>query len=243
MWELYWEYYVMGIILLPAILLALYAQIKVSTTYSKYSSELSKKGMKSKDLARLLLDCADLQDVQVIKVDGQLTDYYDHRHRTVALSSSSYDSSSISALGVTAHEVGHALQYKNNYVPIKIRSVIIPVVNIWSKLLWPLVLLGIILNFAVLPTSIAGKVLMWIGIGFFGLIALLDAITLPVEYNASNRALKILEQSEILDKEETEKAKKVLMAAALTYVASLVNSLLNLLRFILVFAMHSKKRD
>ncbi|HBP43630.1 MAG TPA: hypothetical protein DD621_02990 [Clostridiales bacterium] len=94
-----------------------------------------------------------------------------------------------------------------------------------------------------MPTSVAGKVLMWIGIGFFGLIALLDAITLPVEYNASNRALKILEQSEILDKEETEKAKKVLMAAALTYVASLVNSLLNLLRFILVFAMHSKKRD
>ena len=199
--------------------------------------------MKSQDLARLLLDCADLQEIQVIRVNGELTDYYDHKHKTVALSSSTYNSSSISALGVTAHEVGHALQYKNNYLPIKLRSIIIPIVNIWSNLLWPLVILGIILNFAVLPTSAAGKVLMWIGIGFYGLIALLDVITLPVEYNASHRAIKILEQSEILDKEETNKARKVLSAAALTYVASLLNSLLNLLRFILVFVMHSKKDD
>ena len=243
MFELYWEYYVMGIILLPAIILAIYAQCKVTSTYKKYSNELSQKGMKSQDLARLLLDCADLQEIQVIRVNGELTDYYDHKHKTVALSSSTYNSSSISALGVTAHEVGHALQYKNNYLPIKLRSIIIPIVNIWSNLLWPLVILGIILNFAVLPTSAAGKVLMWIGIGFYGLIALLDVITLPVEYNASHRAIKILEQSEILDKEETNKARKVLGAAALTYVASLLNSLLNLLRFILVFVMHSKKDD
>lgn len=243
MFELYWEYYVMGIILLPAIILAIYAQCKVTSTYKKYSNELSQKGMQSQDLARLLLDCADLQEIQVIRVNGELTDYYDHKHKTVALSSSTYNSSSISALGVTAHEVGHALQYKNNYLPIKLRSIIIPIVNIWSNLLWPLVILGIILNFAVLPTSAAGKVLMWIGIGFYGLIALLDVITLPVEYNASHRAIKILEQSEILDKEETNKARKVLSAAALTYVASLLNSLLNLLRFILVFVMHSKKDD
>ena len=243
MFELYWEYYVMGIILLPAIILAIYAQCKVTSTYKKYSNELSQKCMKSQDLARLLLDCADLQEIQVIRVNGELTDYYDHKHKTVALSSSTYNSSSISALGVTAHEVGHALQYKNNYLPIKLRSIIIPIVNIWSNLLWPLVILGIILNFAVLPTSAAGKVLMWIGIGFYGLIALLDVITLPVEYNASHRAIKILEQSEILDKEETNKARKVLSAAALTYVASLLNSLLNLLRFILVFVMHSKKDD
>ena len=243
MFELYWEYYVMGIILLPAIILAIYAQCKVTSTYKKYSNELSQKGMKSQDLARLLLDCADLQEIQVIRVNGELTDYYDHKHKTVELSSSTYNSSSISALGVTAHEVGHALQYKNNYLPIKLRSIIIPIVNIWSNLLWPLVILGIILNFAVLPTSAAGKVLMWIGIGFYGLIALLDVITLPVEYNASHRAIKILEQSEILDKEETNKARKVLSAAALTYVASLLNSLLNLLRFILVFVMHSKKDD
>lgn len=243
MFELYWEYYVMGIILLPAIILAIYAQCKVTSTYKKYTNELSQKGMKSQDLARLLLDCADLQEIQVIRVNGELTDYYDHKHKTVALSSSTYNSSSISALGVTAHEVGHALQYKNNYLPIKLRSIIIPIVNIWSNLLWPLVILGIILNFAVLPTSAAGKVLMWIGIGFYGLIALLDVLTLPVEYNASHRAIKILEQSEILDKEETAKARKVLSAAALTYVASLLNSLLNLLRFILVFVMHSKKDD
>ena len=243
MFELYWEYYVMGIILLPAIILAIYAQCKVTSTYKQYSNELSQKGMKSQDLARLLLDCADLQEIQVIRVNGELTDYYDHKHKTVALSSSTYNSSSISALGVTAHEVGHALQYKNNYLPIKLRSIIIPIVNIWSNLLWPLVILGIILNFAVLPTSAAGKVLMWIGIGFYGLIALLDVITLPVEYNASHRAIKILEQSEILDKEETNKARKVLSAAALTYVASLLNSLLNLLRLILVFVMHSKKDD
>ena len=156
MFELYWEYYVMGIILLPAIILAIYAQCKVTSTYKKYSNELSQKGMKSQDLARLLLDCADLQEIQVIRVNGELTDYYDHKHKTVALSSSTYNSSSISALGVTAHEVGHALQYKNNYLPIKLRSIIIPIVNIWSNLLWPLVILGIILN-----TSMMDQIISW----------------------------------------------------------------------------------
>ena len=238
---LYWEYYVMGIILLPGLLLAIYAQSKVSSTYSKYSKMMSQKGMKAWEMVRLLLDCADLQNVQVIKVSGNLTDYYDHKKQVVALSSTVYDSSSVAALGVAAHEVGHALQFKNNYLPVKIRSAIIPITNISSTLLWPLVMLGLIFNFAAMPGSLVGDICLWSGVIIFGLAVLLDLVTLPVEYNASNRAVQVLSKTEILTEEETKGAKKVLGAAALTYVASLLTSILNLLRFLLVFLMHSRR--
>lgn len=240
---MYWDYYIMGIILLPAIILAIYAQSKVSSTYSEFSKVLTQKGYKSQEVARLLLDCADLKNITITKVNGQLTDYYDHKKQIIALSSSTYDSSSVASLGVAAHEVGHALQYKDNYLPIKIRSLIIPLTQISSTLLWPLIVIGLLLNFAIYPGTIVGDVFLWIGVIFFGLAVLLDLITLPVEYNASKRAVDILSQTEILNKEETEGAKKVLSAAALTYVASLLNSILNLVRFLLVFLMNSKRND
>ena len=194
-------------------------------------------------MARLLLDCADLKNVEVIKINGHLTDYYDHKKQVVALSASNYESTSIAALGVAAHEVGHALQYKNDYLPIKLRSFIIPIVNFSSTALWPLVLIGLLCNFAVIPGTIFGNIFLWSGVAMFGLAAIFDLITLPCEYNASNRALQLLEQTEILTSEETQGAKKVLSAAALTYVASLLNSILNLVRFILVFLMHAKRDD
>ena len=241
MFDLYWEYYIMGIILLPAIILAAYAQTKVSSTYNKFSQIASQKGMRACEMARLLLDCADLKNVNVIKVGGHLTDYYDPKKQIVALSASNHDSTSIAALGVAAHEVGHAMQYKTDYLPIKLRSIIIPIVNFSSKMLWPLVLIGLIFNFAAMPGTIIGDIFLWSGIIVFGLAALFDFITLPCEYNASNRALQILEQSEILTPEETNGANQVLKAAALTYVASLLTSILNLVRFILVFLMHAKE--
>lgn len=243
MYELYWEYYLMGIILLPAILLAIYAQSKVSSSYNKYSKIASAKGLTAFQMARLLLDCAELQNVEVVRVNGQLTDYYDPKKKIVALSASNHDSNSIAALGVAAHEVGHALQYKTNYLPIKLRSIIIPITNISSTLLWPLVMLGLILNFAAMPGSAIGNIFLWSGVIVFGLAALLDFITLPCEFNASKRALQLLEQTEILTPEETQGAKKVLSAAALTYVAALLNSILNLLRFVLVILMHTKRDD
>ncbi len=243
MFDLYWEYYIMGIILLPAIILAAYAQSKVSSTYNKFSRVASQKGMRACEMARLLLDCADLKNVEVIKINGHLTDYYDHKKQVVALSASNYESTSIAALGVAAHEVGHALQYKNDYLPIKLRSFIIPIVNFSSTALWPLVLIGLMCNFAVIPGTIFGNIFLWSGVAMFGLAAIFDLITLPCEYNASNRALQLLEQTEILTSEETQGAKKVLSAAALTYVASLLNSILNLVRFILVFLMHAKRDD
>ncbi len=241
MFSLYWEYYIMGIILLPALILAIYAQSKVNSTYGKFSQVMSKKGMKACEMARLLLDCAELQNVKVIQVAGNLTDYYDDKKKVVALSSSVYDSSSVAALGIAAHEVGHALQFKNNYLPVKIRNIIIPITNISSTLLWPLVMLGLIFNFAAMPGSLVGDICLWSGVIIFGLAALLDLITLPVEYNASHRAIQILSKTEILDDEETKGAKKVLGAAALTYVASLLTSILNLIRFLLVILMHSNR--
>ena len=240
MFDLYWDYYVMGIILLPAIILAIYAQSKVNSTYGKFSQVASQKGMRACEMARLLLDCADLRNVDVVRVNGHLTDYYDPKKQIVALSASNHDSTSIAALGVAAHEVGHAMQYKTDYAPIKIRSFIIPIVNFSSKMLWPLVVIGLIFNFAAMPGTIVGDIFLWSGIIVFGLAALFDFITLPCEYNASNRALQILEQSEILTPEETNGASQVLRAAALTYVASLLTSILNLLRFVLVFLKYTR---
>ncbi len=237
---MYWDYYIMGIILLPAIILAAYAQTKVNTTYTRYSKMIAKSGMTGAEVARLLLDCADLKHIQVVRVQGELTDYYDPKKQVVALSNSVYDNQSVSALGVASHEVGHAIQDKNGYIPFKIRKAIIPVTNFLSSMLWPLVIFGLIFNFAAIPGSIIGDVFLWSGVIMFGFAALVDVVTLPVEFNASKRAINTLYKTEILDPTETAAAKKVLGAAALTYVASLLTSLLNLLRFVLVFLMHAR---
>lgn len=233
---MYFEYYLMGIILLPGIILATIAQIKVSKSFSAFSKVTASCGKTASEVARMLLDQKGLTDISVIKTNGHLTDYYDSKKKVIALSSSVYDSSSIAAIGVAAHEVGHAYQYAEKYIPIKIRQAVIPIANFASTMLWPLVVLGLIFNFAVFPGSIVGNVLLWCGIAVFGLSVLVNLATLPVEYNASNRAIKTLQLTNTLTPEELNGAKQVLKSAALTYFASLVISMLNLLRFLLVFA-------
>ena len=232
---MYWDYYILGIILLPGIILSIYAECKVNSTFNKFHSTLANCGKTASEIARLYLDYAGLKDIQIIKVNGRLTDYYNHKKKIIALSSDVYDSSSLSAIGVACHEVGHALQYKSAYLPIKLRNLIIPLCNFSNGLLWPLVIIGAILYYTNL-----GQICILIGVGIFTLSVLLNLVTLPVEYNASKRACNLLLNSTLLDSEEVSCVKKVLGAAALTYVAGLVISILNLLRFILAFA---RRRD
>ena len=227
----YWTYYLMGIILLPGILLAIFAQIKVNSTFNKFSNVMSSSGRTASEVAKIMLNAAGCDDITVQKTSGHLTDNYNHRTKAVSLSNSVYDSTSVASIGIAAHEVGHVLQYKTNYFPIKLRSIAIVSSNISSVLLWPLVIIGLI--FSSLLASSIGNIMVWAGIIIFGLSVLVNLVTLPVEYNASKRATTILKNSGLLTEEETDNAKKVLNAAALTYVAALVVSILNFLRFII----------
>ena len=223
----------MGIILIPGILFALIAQAKVNSSYRKYSKIASERNMTGAQVARLILDSAGLSNVQIQKIDGELTDNYNPKTNVVSLSKDVHDSTSVAAIGIASHEVGHALQYGTNYAPIKVRMFLVGACNISNVILWPLVLIGLLLNIGL--ESSFGYICMWAGIGFFGLSALFNFVTLPVEFNASNRAKAILSNSSILNPSEMEGVNAVLNSAALTYVAALVVSLLNLVRFILVF--------
>ena len=227
---MYWDYYFLGIVLLPGLLLAIYAQTKVSSTYHKFSQVVAEIGKPAHEIARLFLDTAGLHNIQIVKIKGHLTDYYDHKNKIIALSESVYDSNSIAAIGVACHEVGHALQYQNDYLPIKARNIIIPVCNFANRMLWVLLFLGAIFFYTGF-----GLTFMWLGVGVFALSVVLNLVTLPVEYNASRRATELLASSSILTADEVDGTKKVLNAAALTYVASLVISILNLVRLLLTF--------
>lgn len=230
---MYLEYYIMGIILLPGIILAIIAQSKVDRTFNAYSKVMSKGGHTAAEVARLILDTAGLCNIQIVRTKGHLTDHYDPKKKIVALSSSVYSSTSVAAIGIAAHEVGHAIQYKKNYTPIKVRSALIPVTNLASTMLWPLVLIGLLFSYGSTSSSF-GMLFIWAGVIVFGSAVLLNIATLPVEFNASNRALKILHKSQLLTPSETQGAKKVLSAAAMTYVAAMLIAVLNLLRFLLV---------
>ena len=234
----YFDYYLLGILLLPGIILAVYAQFKVSHTFSKYKEIPSETGKEAHEIARLFLDHAGLSDVKIIKIKGELSDYYNHREKTLALSESTYNSSSISALGVACHEVGHALQYKTRYLPIMIRNILVPFVNLVNSFIWIFLAIGFIIFY-----TTSSMTWLWIAVGIFALSTVLSILTLPIEYNASHRALQLLKDSTILDEEETAKAKEVLDSAALTYVAGLLVSILNLLRFVLAILIRTKDRD
>lgn len=225
----------LGIILVPGILLAIYAEFKVQSSFNKYATAYAGCGKTAYEIARMFLDTSGLTNIQIVRVRGELTDHYHHRKKLIALSDSVIESSSISAIGVACHEVGHALQFQSGYFPIRLRNLIIPICNFANKLLWLFLILGAIFFYTNLGTTF-----LWIGVGIFGLSVLVNLITLPVEYNASKRALRLLEQSTVLTSEETACAKQVLDAAALTYVASLVVSILNLIRLILAF---TRRRD
>lgn len=217
--------YTWYLLVLPAFLLALWAQFRVQSTYAKYSRVRSVRGRTAAEVARQILDDHGLGYVQVDRIGGKLTDNYDPRTNIVHLSQEVYDSSSIAAIGVAAHECGHAVQHAEEYGPLKLRSAIIPITNIGSSLSIPLFLIGLLFNFSIL---------MNIGILLFGLVALFQLITLPVEFNASRRALSTIGERGLLTDDETRGAKKVLSAAALTYVAALASSLAQLLRLVLI---------
>lgn len=210
---------------LPALILAIYAQFKVSSTFNRFQRVRNERGYSANVVARALLDDAGLQDVPIEHVRGNLTDHYDPKTKVLRLSDSVYNSSSIAALGVAAHEVGHAIQHADEYAPLSVRNMIFPIANIGSSLAFPLFFIGLLFNFGIL---------MNLGILFFGLAFLFQLVTLPVEFNASSRALALLSGGGYLSDTEVRGSKKVLNAAALTYVASAVMALAQLLRLLLL---------
>ena len=234
------EYYLLGIILIPGILFATWAQTKVKTNFNKWSDVLSSCGLTGEEIARRVLDSNGLNHIRIKNVNGTLSDYYDPKKQEIALSNGVANSSSIASLGVALHEVGHALQYKENYLPIKLRNIVIPLCNFTSRMLFPMIIVGLIFNMLLFPGTMFGMVILYISVASFALAVILNLITLPVEYNASRRALKILENDGYLQQEEVEGAREVLSAAALTYVAALIVAILNLLRFVLAFLVRDR---
>lgn len=222
---MYWFYDSTYILVILAAVISLIASAKVKSTYAKYSRVLSARGITAEQAAQQILYGAGLSQIPVNQVAGDLTDHYDPRSQTLALSQTVYGSRSVAAIGVAAHECGHAIQDAENYGPIRLRNSIVPVVNFGSKLSWPLMLLGLLFSFD--PLILAG---IWM----FALVVAFQVITLPVEFNASRRAVQILEERGILGEEELRGAKKVLSAAAMTYVAAAVGSLLQLARLLLI---------
>ena len=220
------------VILVPAMLIALAAQIQVSSTFNRYSKVRSARGMTGAQAAEAVLRANGVSGVAIERVNGRLTDHYDPRSNTIRLSQGVYDSESVAALGVAAHEAGHAVQYAQQYGPIKVRTAVIPLCSIGSQLSILLIVLGLFLYYP--PLFGAGVILFAVAV--FGQI-----ITLPVEFNASRRAIATLENTRMLDAQELTGAKKVLRAAAMTYVAALLVSLAQLLRFLLAFG--GRRRD
>lgn len=231
----YWYYYLLGIILIPGLILSIYAQSKVSSSFSKYLDKMSSSNTPAHKVARHILDSAGLYDYKVTKCRGSLTDHFNPKTKTVSLSEDVYDSSSVSALGVMAHELGHVMQYKDNYPLMKLRAFLIPFINVTSYFMWPLVILGIIFEFA--STTSIGMIFIIVAIVIFSLSTILSLVTLPLERDASKRAQKLLYDTGILNEEECKNVKEVLSAAALTYFAGLVTSVLSLVRFILYILM------
>ena len=219
------------IFVVPALILAFYAQTKVNTTFNKYSKVYSSRGITAYDVARKILNMNGLNNIKIERVSGNLTDHFDPKANVIRLSDSTYSSTSVGAIGVAAHEVGHAVQYAEGYAPIKIRNTIVPVVQFSSYLAWPLALLGIILGSSGLANF---------GVLLFSVVVAFQIITLPVELNASSRAIKTLDESFILEGDELVGAKKVLRAAALTYIAAAAVAIGNLLRLL---ALTGRSRD
>ena len=221
--ESYWLYLV---IVGPALLFAIGAQIKVKKSFNKYSRVLSSRRLTGANAALQVLSFYGIHDVRIERVSGKRSDHYDPKSKVIRLSDEVFNSTSVAAIGVACHEAGHAAQHAESYGPLKFRNAIIPVCNIGSTLGIPIALIGVFLNFGILID---------IGLALYALIAVFQFITLPVEFNASRRAVDVISQTQILDEDEIIGTKKVLSAAAMTYVAALATSLANLLRFIIMF--------
>ncbi len=221
--------------LLLCLVISLIAEIRVKTTYSKYSRIMSSRGYTADQVARLILDKNNLQHVRIEYVHGHLTDHYDPRQNVVRLSQSVYGSNSVAAIGVAAHECGHAVQHAEAYGPLVFRNAIVKSTNLCSRLSFILILIGVVITaFAEVTTSI-GQLFITLGILAFAMTTFFQLVTLPVEFNASRRAMATISENGILSEYEQVGAHKVLKAAAMTYVAALVVSLLQLLRLIAMF--------
>ena len=230
-----WTYIVL---VLPCVLLSLWASSNVNSTFNRYSKQLSMRRITGAEAARRVLAANGVYGVRIDRVSGNLTDHFDPKTNVIRLSDSVYDSASTAAIGVAAHEAGHAVQYAQSYGPIKLRAAIIPITNIGSKLAMPLILIGLLLTFA----EDFSYFFVYLGIACFGLSLIFQLVTLPVEFNASRRAMVALEEGGILTPEEQKGARKTLTAAALTYVAATATALAQLLRLILLFGGR-RRRD
>ena len=219
----------------------MFASLKVNTTFEKYQKQLSSRHITGAEAARQVLNANGLYDVAISMVGGTLSDHYDPRNNTVYLSEAVHNSTSTAAIGVATHEAGHAIQHATGYLPIKIRSAIIPVTNIGSRLAIPLILIGLLLD--VFAESSIGIMLAYVGVICFSLTAVFQLITLPTEFNASARAMKALDEGGILTRDELKGARNVLSAAAMTYVAALAVSLAQLLRLLILVAGNSRRRN
>lgn len=230
-----WTYLVL---VLPCILISLLASTHVKSTFQRYSNQISARRITGAEAARRVLAGNGVYNVRIDRVSGSLTDHYDPKANAIRLSDTVFDSCSTSAIGVACHEAGHAVQYAQDYFPIKIRAAIIPVTNFGSKIAMPLILIGVLLS----ALGNFSYTLVYLGIACFGLSLVFQLITLPVEFNASRRAIRAIEESNILSDSELVGAKKTLRAAAMTYVAAVAVSLAQLLRLIILFGGR-RRRD
>lgn len=214
-------------------IISMIASWNVKNTFNKYSSVGNSRGLSAQDVAQSILSSAGINDVRIERIRGELTDHYSPTEKVLRLSETVYGSTSVAALGVAAHECGHAIQHKVGYAPLNLRAISVPVANFGSKLSWPVILIGLALGYNGLAHI---GVILFLGVVFFQLI------TLPVEFNASSRALQILEKNSILSGNELNSAKSVLTAAALTYVAAMINSVLQLLRLIMIVNRSNRRK-
>ena len=227
------------ILVLPCILLSLWASANVNSTFKKYSNQHSIRHITGAEAAQRVLRANGVSGVRIERVSGNLTDHYDPRDNVIRLSDNVYGNTSTAAIGVACHEAGHAVQYAVGYSPIKLRSAIIPVTNFGSRLAMPLILVGLLLS----SMGQFSDTLIYLGIACFGLSLVFQLVTLPVEFNASRRALQSIEEGGILTEEEQRGAKKTLTAAALTYVAATAVALAQLLRLLAIFGGSRRRRD
>lgn len=225
---MYFGYYYYDIyyflLVIPVFIISLIIQAKLNSTFTRYSKVVNTRRITGAQAADMVLKYYNIQDVRIERINGRLTDCYDPVNKVIKLSDSVYDNPSIAAVGVACHEAGHAAQHAEKYVPIRVRNYILPVCNIGSRISIPLMIAGVIFS---------AQPIIWIGIGLFAFTAIFQTVTLPVEFNASNRALNVIESTGILSYEEKRGASKVLRMAAMTYVAALAMSLAQLLRLIL----------
>ncbi len=231
-----WTYVVL---VLPCVIFAMIASSNVNATFKRYSKVYSTRHLTGAQAAQRVLTANGVTGVQIQRVSGNLTDHYDPKANVIRLSDSVYNSTSVAAIGVACHEAGHAVQYAQHYAPIKLRSAIIPVTNIGSNLAMPLILIGLVLSFG----EAVSYSFVYAGIACFGLSALFQLVTLPVEFNASRRAMNAIRDTDLLTEEEQRGARKTLTAAAMTYVAALAVALAQLLRLIVLFGGNNRRRN